>query len=487
MTTSRLLCFVMISIVSTVGVLAQGVTTGSLGGRVQRKDNGKTIPLSGATVKAVHVPTGATYGAIVRSNGAYTIKGMRTGGPYTVTASFIGYQSQSRTGITIRLGETSTTDFVLEESSTTTQDVVVKATQDPAFDRSKTGSGTVVTDQMIQAAPTINRSISDVARLNPYANQVQTAGSDGLQGVSIGGVNSRFNNFQVDGAVANDLFALSTAGTAGGQANANPISLDAIEELKVNVSPYDIRQSGFTGGLINAVTRGGTNTWTGSAFMYGRNQDFVGASPDANRRPFDEFSDLQLGGRIGGPILENKVLFHLTAETRQRRTPIEVGLNDPNALNNFPASSSVMDEIIRVAGERWNYDAGAWDPFIVRNNTVNLIGRIDWNISEHHKVQIRHNFTYALQDRNVQRTAVNFSLSSQGNEFTSINNQTVMQWNGILSDDLSNELRVSFTRTNDERVLGDDPFPQVRVQVASGVNVVLGPERSSQANARHTQ
>jgi hypothetical protein len=111
MTTSRLLCFVMISIVSTVGVLAQGVTTGSLGGRVQRKDNGKTIPLSGATVKAVHVPTGATYGAIVRSNGAYTIKGMRTGGPYTVTASFIGYQSQSRTGITIRLGETSTTDF----------------------------------------------------------------------------------------------------------------------------------------------------------------------------------------------------------------------------------------------------------------------------------------------------------------------------------------------------------------------------------------
>ncbi len=483
MTTSRLLCFVMISIVSTVGVLAQGVTTGSLGGRVQRKDNGKTIPLSGATVKAVHVPTGATYGAIVRSNGAYTIKGMRTGGPYTVTASFIGYQSQSHTGITIRLGETSTTDFVLEESSTTTQDVVVKATQDPAFDRSKTGSGTVVTDQMIQAAPTINRSISDVARLNPYANQVQTAGSDGLQGVSIGGVNSRFNNFQVDGAVANDLFALSTAGTAGGQANANPISLDAIEELKVNVSPYDIRQSGFTGGLINAVTRGGTNTWTGSAFMYGRNQDFVGASPDANRRPFDEFSDLQLGGRIGGPILENKVLFHLTAETRQRRTPIEVGLNDPNALNNFPASSSVMDEIIRVAGERWNYDAGAWDPFIVRNNTVNLIGRIDWNISEHHKVQIRHNFTYALQDRNVQRTAVNFSLSSQGNEFTSINNQTVMQWNGILSDDLSNELRVSFTRTNDERVLGDDPFPQVRVQVASGVNVVLGPERSSQANA----
>lgn len=462
---------------------AQGVTTGSLAGRIQHLAQGALTPLGGATVKAVHVPTGAVYGAYSRPNGAYTIKGMRTGGPYTITVSFVGYRTSTRTNIVIRLGETTTADFVLEEATTTSQEIVVKATDDPLFDRSKTGSGSVITGQMISAAPTINRSISDMARMNPYANQVQTSGSDGLQGVSIAGVNSRFNNFQIDGAVANDLFSLSTAGTAGGQANANTISLDAIEELKVNVSPYDVRQSGFTGGLINAVTRGGTNAWTGSAFVFGRNEDFVGPSPDANRRPFDTFSDLQLGGRIGGPIVRDNLLFHVTAETRIRRTPLEVGLNDPNALNNFPASAGVLDDIIRVARERWNYDAGSRDPFVVRNNTINLIGRVDWNIDEDHKIQIRHNYTYALQDRNVQRTSTNFSLSSQANEFTSINNQTVVQWNGILGENLANEMRVSFTRTTDERVLDDDPFPQVRIQVGSGTNVILGAERNSQANA----
>jgi outer membrane receptor for ferrienterochelin and colicin len=454
---------------------AQGVTTGSLAGRIFRLEQGAMVPLGGATVKAVHGPTGAVYGAYARSNGAYTIKGMRTGGPYTVTVTFVGYRQSVRTNISIRLGETTTADFVLEESASSTKEVVVKATDDPLFDRSKTGAGSVITGQMISSAPTINRSISDMARLNHYANQVQTSGSDGLQGVSIAGVNSRFNNFQIDGAVANDLFSLSTAGTAGGQANANTISLDAIEELKVNVSPYDVRQSGFTGGLINAVTRGGTNTWTGSVFAYGRNEDFVGPSPDANRRPFDAFSDMQLGGRIGGPIVRDKLLFHVTAETRRRRTPLEVGLNDPNALNNFPVSAGVLDDIIQAARDRWNFDAGSRNPFVVRNNTVNLIGRVDWNIDEQHKIQLRHNYTYALQDRNVQRTSTNFSLSSQANEFTSINNQTVLQWNGIFGEDLANELRISYTRTTDERVL--------RIQVASGVNVVLGAERNSQANA----
>lgn len=468
---------------TSVPGMAQGVTTGSLAGKVLGSAEGTKQPLIGATVKAIHTPTGATYGAIVRSGGSYTIRGMRIGGPYTVTVSFVGYQSARKEGITIVVGETTTENFVLAELGRTANEIVVTASGDDIFDKSKTGSGSVISNQMIAAAPTINRSLSDMARLNPYTNQSQTAGSDGLQGITIAGVNSRFNNFQIDGAVANDLFSLSSAGTAGGQSNANLISLDAIEELRVNVSPYDIRQSGFTGGLVNAITRGGTNQFRGSFFVFGRNESFVGLSPDANRLPFDAFSDFQFGGRVGGPIVENTLLFHVTAEIRQRQTPIEVGLNDPNALNNFPVDAQVISQIRQIALERWNYDAGSFDRFISRNNTLNLTARLDWNISEKHKLQLRHNYTNAFLDRNVNRDARRFSMGSQANEFTSINNQTVMQLNSLLSEQSANELRVSFTQTNDERVLGTRPFPQVQIQMAGGVNVLLGPERNSQANA----
>lgn len=461
----------------------QGVTTGSLGGRVSGRDGTTTIILPGATVKATHLPTGAVYGAVVRSNGAYTIRGMRSGGPYSVTATFVGYTPATTTDIVVRVGETVTADLVLQASTSTSETVVVVAQDYASLDRSKTGAGSVITNAMITAAPTINRSITDMARLNPYANQVQTSGSDGMQGLSIAGVNSRFNNFQIDGAVANDLFSLSTAGTSGGQANANFISLDAIDELKVNVSPYDVRQSGFTGGLVNAITRGGTNTYHGSVFFYGRNQDLVGLSPDAGRRPFDAFRDFQFGGRLGGPIVENTLLFHVTAEMRLRNTPIDVGLNDPAALNNFPVNPSVLQQIDDIARTAWGYDAGGYDRYVARNNSINVIGRLDWNIDENNKLQLRHNFTHAIQDRNVFRDARRFSMGSQGNAFTSINNQSVVQWNAILGPSLANELRVSVTQTNDERILSTDPFPEVRIQVAAGTNVSLGPERSSQANA----
>lgn len=467
--------------------LSQGVTTGGLTGTVRSNASGDNRYLVGASVRCVHEPTGAVYGAVVRSNGQYSIKGMRSGGPYTVTVTYVGFDKFQSRDVFISVGEMQTLNIVMRESSTKAQEVVVTAQADNVFDKSKTGIGSVISGEMISVAPTINRSISDMARMNPYANQTQTAGSDGLQGLSVAGVNSRFNNFQVDGAVANDLFALSNAGTAGGQANANMISLDAIEELRVNVSPFDVRQGGFTGGLINAITRGGTNRFKGSVFVFGRNQDFVGLSPDANRLPFDQFSDYQFGGRIGGPIVQNVLLFHITAEMRQRRTPIEVGLNDPRALNSFPASPFVLQDIDSVARTRWGYDAGGFDRFAARNNTLNVTARLDWNLSEEHKVQFRHNFTRALQDRNVFRDARRFSMASNGNEFTSINNQSVLQLNSILGESLSNEFRVSFTSTSDERVLTTRPFPEVRVQVASGINVSLGPERSSQANALDQQ
>ncbi len=490
-----LLC-VLLWCISAGHLRSQGVTTGSVTGEVRGVDaptgvtgsSAKTVPLVGSTVKIVSTETGSVYGAIVKSGGKYLIKGVRPGS-YTMIVTFVGYVPDTIRGVLIDVGESTTRNVTLRSTSSTGAEVVVVASRDNIFDAGKTGSGSVITEQAISAAPTINRSISDIARINPYTNQTQTAGSDGLQGLSIMGVNSRFNNFQIDGAVANDVFALGAAGTAGSQANANFLSLDAIERLRVNVSPYDVRQSGFTGGLVNAITRGGTNEFHGSLFFFGRNQELVGLSPDAARRPFESFHDYQFGGRIGGPIVKNKLLFHVTGEARLRSTPLEVALNDPTALNNFPVDAATLNRIINITNSRYGYDAGTYGVTNLTNNSLNLIARLDYNADESNKLQLRHNFTYGLQDRNLLRNNLNYSLTSRMNTFESISNQTVFQWNGILAKDLSNELRVSFTQTNDQRILPSDgtgntiPFPEVRVQVGSGLNVILGPERSSQANA----
>jgi len=466
-----------------ISVCAQGVTTGSVTGTVSAE-----APLAGATVKIVSASTGAIYGAISKSKGKYLIKGVRPG-LYTLIATFIGFQPDSTYNVLVDVGDATTINVTFQLSAATQKEVVVTANRDAIFDASKNGSGSVIDQAAINAAPTINRSISDIARMNPYANQTQTAGTDGLQGLSIMGVNSRFNNFQIDGAVANDVFALGAAGTAGSQANSNFLSLDAIERIRVNVSPYDIRQSGFTGGLINAITRGGTNEFHGSVFFFGRNQDLVGSSPDAAHRPFDKFYDYSFGARVGGPIIRDKLLFHVTTEGRLRSTPLEVALNDPTALNNFPVSSSVLDEIVSISRGKYNYDAGTYGTTNTRNNTVNVIARLDFNVSERNKLQLRHNFTHGIQDRNLQRDNLSYSLTSRLNTFESINNQTVLQWNSVFAPEVSNEFRVSYTQTNDSRILPSDgngnpiPFPEVRVQVGSGLNVILGPERSSQANA----
>jgi outer membrane receptor for ferrienterochelin and colicin len=481
-------CLIWCLLVVPSVLTAQGVTTGSITGTIKGKTGATLSPLPGAMIRAVSTATGAAYGAVSKNKGQYLIRGLRPG-TYTLAITCVGYKADTIRGVSVDVGEATSVNAVLNESASTSSEITVSVERDGLFDANKNGSGSVISEAIIAASPSINRSISDLARMNPYTNQVSTAGSDGLQGVSIMGVNSRFNNFQIDGAVANDVFALGSAGTAGSQANSNFVSLDAIERIRVNVSPYDIRQSGFTGGLVNAITRGGTNTFGGSVFVYGRNQDLVGNSPDAAARPFDTFHDVQFGGRVGGPIVKDKLFFHVTAEGRQRSTPLEVALNDPTALNNFAMSSSVLDRIIDITRSQYGYDPGTYGNTNNRNNSTSLIARIDYNIDESNKIQLRHNFTYGIQDRNLLRNNLNYSLTSRMNTFESINNQTVFQWNSRIDESMSNELRVSYTQTNDRRILPSDQagraiaFPEVRIQVGAGMNVILGPERSSQANA----
>ncbi len=242
-----------------LGVQAQ-VTTSSISGLITDTNN---EPLIGATVMAIHTPSGSNYGAITRIDGRFNLPGMRVGGPYTITISYVGYQDAIEENVYLNLGQTYSLNKQLFESGITLDALVVSANKNSIMNDKKTGASTNVGLQALGALPTLSRSISDFTRSTPQAN-----------GRSIGGADARFNNLTIDGAIFNNSFGLSDI--PGGQTSSTPISLDAIEQIQINVAPYDVREGGFTGAGINAVTRSGTNEFSGSVFYNIRNESFVG-------------------------------------------------------------------------------------------------------------------------------------------------------------------------------------------------------------------
>ena len=295
----------------------QGVTTSSLTGTITDA-GGEGLP--GATVVAVHTPSGTRYGTSTLVDGRFTIPNMRVGGPYAVTVTFIGFQEQSFNNINLSLGNASTLNVSLAQQTGQLNEVQIISNRDDVLSPERTGASTNVSREVIQSLPTISRSIQDFTRLSPLAN---TSGN----GTQFAGTNNRYNQFAIDGIVNNDVFGLSASGTNGGQTGIQPISLDAIEEFQINIAPYDVRQGGFTGGGINAVTRSGTNKFQGSAYFFGNNQNFVGRNnPNTGENArYPEQSDYQTGFRLGGPIVKNKLFISMRhpykKRARMKRTP----------------------------------------------------------------------------------------------------------------------------------------------------------------------
>ncbi len=291
---------------------AQNVTNGTLTGVVMDAQKGV---LPGATVTATHFPTGTTYEAVTQADGHFTMLAVRVGGPYTVKATMSGFKTEEQTGINVGLGESRDVAFTLQIASVTeTVNVVAEA---QIIDTTRAGTAANVGSQQIESLPTITRSISDFARTSPFFNASSDSADAGYDTLSVAGRNNRYNNMQIDGAVNNDVFGLASSGTPGGQTGTQPISLDAIQEIQLLVSDYDVRKGGFTGGGINAITKSGTNQFRGSAFYYGRNQNFMGQiksiATTANPTPGDTkvgtFKDQTVGGNFGGPIVQNRAFF----------------------------------------------------------------------------------------------------------------------------------------------------------------------------------
>lgn len=505
MTPFRSLLLVLLGFVLTVAAVdVQAQTRASISGEVLDEEG---EPLPGANVVAVHEPSGTQYGASTGANGQYNLQGLRVGGPYTVTASFIGYQSTQERDLTLSLNERREVNFQLQLESDELEEVRVLGERitSAVIDRSRTGARTNVSEEEIERLPSINRSLSDFARLTP-----QFSGDE--EDSSIGGTNERYNTIQIDGATLNDVFGLgASGGVPGGQAGTQPVSLDAIQEFNVDIAPYDVRQSGFTGGRINAITKSGTNQFEGSFRYLGRNQNLIG---DLDGQGFaEEFNEQYFIGTLGGPIIEDELFFFVSGELFRRGSPSEtVAGVDSEATNIFPVDPLILDNpnfdldnydpsdltgsiedfdvrpgIRQVALGQYGYEPGTIEPFTRRQDNNKLLVKLDWNALENHNVSLRHNYINGFNDSGIGRGFTSFDFSSQGYAFDSVQNSTALEINSRFGNRSFNEFRFVYTRIRDSRDPDEGLFPDVTIrdvptQIPGNRNVGLGVGNIEQAN-----
>ncbi len=388
-----LLLLVAVSLTTTLGVMAQGVTTASLTGIV-KDPKGEVIP--GANVVATHTPSGTTYGTASRVDGYYNFPAMRVGGPYTIKTSFVGYKEQVQENIYLELGQTLVLNFAMVDEATQLEAVVVSGAVDPVMNSEKIGASSNFGVNQIQRLPSIGRNFQDITRMTPQAGG----------GFTFGGRSSLYNNLTIDGASMNNVFGLNAL--PGGQSAATPFGMDAIQEISVNLSPYDVRQGGFTSAGISAVTRSGTNEFSGSAYYFFRSQSFAGTKVDGAESPIPNFNFKNYGFRLGGPLIKNKLFFFANVEFEQRSDPFytfPVRENASSPTSGHAQATDDADPLTGLAGLKsflmtnYNYDPGVYKDFSRATENQRYVVRFDYNINQNHKLTLRGNITNAFQDQ----------------------------------------------------------------------------------------
>lgn len=459
-------------------VFSQGSTTSALIGKVT-DNTGSSLP--GATVLLVEINSGTPYGTITDDKGFYRLANVNPGGPYKLTISYVGFEPSINEDIYLSLGQTLKSDVSLSESATTLADVEVIGQRNDIFDGNRTGSETNISETDIKRMPSVGRNLSDLARLTPEA----TVNSNG--GISIAGQNNRYNAIFINGAVNNDVFGLAASGTNGGQIGLSPFSMDIIDQINVNVAPYDIRLGGFTGAGINAVTKKGNNEFTGTAYFYFRNQSLSGKTPyalvenlpdpDASREKLADFSSSIYGFSLGGPVIKDKVFFFANAEIQKDENPRPYSYDQYNGSY----TSEEIQSLSNYVQSTYGYDPGT---FLSSTNTLDalkLFGRLDWNINKQNKLTLSYQYTggKAIQPGSSSNSSIYFSNSGQ--DFTSNTNVVTAELKSNISNRFSNSLLVGLTFVRDNRDPMGDNFPYVRIRDGSS-NVYFGSEQYSTAN-----
>ena len=460
------LCFLMAIMLSVTTAMAQ-ITTSSMSGKVTMQGSGEEV--IGATVQVVHEPSGTRYNAVSNVDGRFSIQGMRTGGPYTVTVSYIGFLPKSYKSIILQLGENFDLNVEMSEDANELQEVVVTGSKSK-FSAEKTGASTNINSAQIVNLPTVSRSITDVTRLSPY----------GGSGMSFAGADGRNSNFTVDGANFNNNFGLSDGLPGGG----NPISLDAIEELQVVVSPYDVRQTNFIGGGVNAITKSGTNTFKGSAFIYHRNENLRGDAIDHQTidgaREKDQSTTY--GFTLGGPIIKNKLFFFVNGEMIKTPTVVNrwKGSRDGYADETNYISRTTTSDLQTVSNYvlgKYGYDTGSFDSFPADESNYKLLARLDWNINDMHHLAFRYNYTKNRSWRTPNASSMDggtrsayarmslYSMSFANSMYSMDNNvhSFSLDLNSRFSANLSNQFLATYSKLDDVRGTNSSEFPFIDI------------------------
>ncbi|MBI2730384.1 MAG: TonB-dependent receptor [Sphingobacteriales bacterium] len=451
------------------------VTTATLSGVV--KDPKGTV-LSAATIVLEFPDAGIRQSVTTKSDGRFTIPNLRVGGPYKVTVTHVTYQQQVQENIFLELGQNTALEFLLKEKSTELEKVVVTGSR--VFDNKRTGASTNINSRLLKALPTISRSADDFLRLTPSASAT-------YNGISFAGRNGQYNNFSLDGAVFNNPFGLD-APTPGGQTNAQPISLDAIDQIQVNIAPYDVTQAGFTGAGVNTVTKSGTNNFSGTVYGFFRDKNFVGSKIDKTKNNISDLSQIQAGFTLGGAIKKNKLFYFLSFETEQRKDAASsyVAQTSSNSGENNASRvlKSDLDAVSNILKSKFGYETGPYENFTLKQKSYKWLYKMDWNIDAVNKLT----FTYNGLDASKEKPAHPSAIGRRGPDYTTLqfrnSGYEIVNKLHSFSTELksnfygryANKLRIVYTNFRDRRHPFSSAFPVINISKYGARYIVAGHE-----------
>lgn len=466
---------VLMAALSCLQINAQ-VTTATLGGSVTGTD-GKALPA--ATVKISFPDAGINKTTTTQSDGSYLVPNLRVGGPYTVTVSYSGYETKTENDIVLELGQNTSVDFKLSTASVNLEGVVVSG-RSKIFDNQRTGASTNISSRQLRQLPTISRSADDYTRLTPSASAT-------YNGTSFAGRNGQYNNYSLDGAVFNNPFGLD-APTPGGQTSAQPISLDAIDQIQVNVAPYDVTQAGFTGAGINTVTKSGTNKFAGTVYGFYRNQSLTGKKVDGNKIAVPDLTQLQAGVSLGGAIKKNKLFYFINFETEQREDAASsyVARNSSNA-GNTNTSRVLEADLLAVSSilkSKFGYETGPYQGYNLEQKNYKWLGKLDWVINNNNSLSFTYNGLQATKEKPAHPNAIRrrgpdyttMQFKNSGYEIENKLQSFGAELKSNYGSRFANKLRAVYSTFRDKRTPFSTPFPVLNITKYGTMYIVAGHE-----------